>query len=124
MTDYPQHAPVRVRVIGDLFHGRIPDGAVYIGRAAPGLPASPHANLHRVGTCRACGQHHDRPGAVAAYATDLAHDPDRIRAVWQDLAGVDLACWCRLDGQPCHGDVLLQIANPTTTPALNRSGEE
>jgi len=27
-----------------------------------------------------------------------------------DLAGKDLACWCPLD-QPCHADVLLQIAN-------------
>lgn len=26
------------------------------------------------------------------------------------LRGHDLACWCRLD-QPCHGDVLLQLAN-------------
>ena len=27
-----------------------------------------------------------------------------------ELAGKDLACWCPLD-QPCHGDVLLEIAN-------------
>lgn len=26
------------------------------------------------------------------------------------LRGKDLACWCRLD-QPCHADVLLEIAN-------------
>lgn len=26
------------------------------------------------------------------------------------LAGRDLACWCRV-GSPCHGDVLLEIAN-------------
>ena len=26
------------------------------------------------------------------------------------LAGWDLACWCPL-GQPCHGDVLLEVAN-------------
>jgi hypothetical protein len=30
--------------------------------------------------------------------------------VTRDLAGKDLACWCPLD-QPCHGDVLLDIAN-------------
>lgn len=28
----------------------------------------------------------------------------------RELAGKDLACWCRLD-QPCHADVLLEIAN-------------
>ena len=32
---------------------------------------------------------------------------DRIR---NELAGSDLACWCPL-GQPCHADVLLEIAN-------------
>ncbi|MFA4050644.1 DUF4326 domain-containing protein [Mycobacteroides chelonae] len=35
---------------------------------------------------------------------------DDIRA---ELAGRDLACWCPL-GQPCHADVLLEIANSTT----------
>ncbi|MCP2265546.1 DUF4326 domain-containing protein [Promicromonospora thailandica] len=32
---------------------------------------------------------------------------EEIRA---ELAGRDLACWCPLD-QPCHADVLLEIAN-------------
>ncbi len=27
-----------------------------------------------------------------------------------NLAGKNLACWCRLD-RPCHADVLLEIAN-------------
>jgi hypothetical protein len=27
------------------------------------------------------------------------------------LRGKNLACWCRLDGQPCHADVLLELAN-------------
>jgi len=27
-----------------------------------------------------------------------------------ELAGHDLACWCRLD-EPCHADVLLRLAN-------------
>ncbi|WP_442884732.1 DUF4326 domain-containing protein [Arthrobacter sp. Soc17.1.1.1] len=30
------------------------------------------------------------------------------------LAGKDLACWCPLD-QPCHADVLLELANDATT---------
>ena len=33
--------------------------------------------------------------------------PGRIEA---ELAGKNLACWCRLD-QPCHADVLLELAN-------------
>lgn len=32
---------------------------------------------------------------------------ERMRA---ELGGRDLACWCPLD-QPCHADVLLEIAN-------------
>jgi hypothetical protein len=28
----------------------------------------------------------------------------------KELAGKDLACWCPLD-QPCHADILLEIAN-------------
>jgi hypothetical protein len=32
---------------------------------------------------------------------------DEIRA---ELAGFDLACWCRI-GDPCHADVLLVLAN-------------
>jgi hypothetical protein len=37
------------------------------------------------------------------------------RAVWMKkqidtLRGKNLACWCRL-GEPCHADVLLELAN-------------
>ena len=40
ITDQPR----RVKVAGDLWHGRVPDGAVYVGRAAPGLKRSRWAN--------------------------------------------------------------------------------
>lgn len=33
-----------------------------------------------------------------------------LRAAVYGLAGADLACWCPLD-QPCHADVLLELAN-------------
>lgn len=33
-----------------------------------------------------------------------------VEDIRRELAGRDLACWCRLD-QPCHADVLLAIAN-------------
>lgn len=36
-----------------------------------------------------------------------------------ELAGKDLACWCPLD-QPCHADVLLEIANTESTKATAR----
>ncbi|WP_330441352.1 DUF4326 domain-containing protein (plasmid) [Micromonospora sp. NBC_00821] len=104
----------RVRVLGDLFHGRLPADAVYVGRAAPGLRASRYANPHRVGACRRCGQEHDQVGAVMAYAIDLDRQPDMVAAVRQDLAGVDLACWCHQDVPACHGDVLVLVAAGTT----------
>jgi hypothetical protein len=34
--------------------------------------------------------------------------PEMVR---EELRGKDLACWCPLDGSPCHADVLLEIAN-------------
>lgn len=37
--------------------------------------------------------------------------PERSAAnIISELRGHDLACWCPLD-QPCHADVLLQLAN-------------
>jgi hypothetical protein len=48
------------------------------------------------------------PGiAVELYRWAFTPDANDIRA---ELAGRDLACWCPLD-QPCHADVLLEIAN-------------
>lgn len=106
--------PQRVRVAGDLFHGRVPAGAVYVGRAAPGLPASPYANPHRVGHCRRCGAWHNEAGAVDAYAHHFTQRPDLMAAACADLAGRDLACWCHPD-VPCHADVLLPVANQEPT---------
>ena len=37
--------------------------------------------------------------------------PHHLHHYLKDLAGHDLACWCPLD-QPCHADVLLELANP------------
>lgn len=34
-----------------------------------------------------------------------------VEDVRRELAGRDLACWCRPD-QPCHADVLIELANP------------
>jgi len=40
--------------------------------------------------------------------------PLQVEAIRSALAGKDLACWCPLD-QPCHADVLLEIANRATS---------
>ena len=41
------------------------------------------------------------------YLSVTDYTPKKAR---EELRGKDLACWCRLD-QPCHADVLLEIAN-------------
>lgn len=41
----------------------------------------------------------------------------RVRRSLGDLKGRDLACWCALDGKPCHADVLISLANGTPLPA-------
>ncbi len=35
-----------------------------------------------------------------------------------ELRGRDLACWCPLDGGPCHADVLLEWANRPNCEAV------
>lgn len=94
----------RVKVTGDLFHGQVPDGAAYVGRQAPGLRRSPYANPFKIG----------RDAVDAAEAKQLYRlhaEVFDVATLRRDLAGHDLACWCALD-QPCHADVLLELANP------------
>lgn len=61
----------------------------------------------------------DREHAVAAFRAMMTSGSDLTRLVMDypepdeivdELAGKNLACWCRLD-QPCHADVLLELAN-------------
>lgn len=48
--------------------------------------------------------------AAAARFAAYPHPTDIVKA----LRGKNLACWCALD-QPCHADVLLEIANRPLT---------
>lgn len=119
--------PDGVQVQGDLFHGRIPDGAVYVGRPAPGFKRSPWANPFKKG--RPVGPTVQIDGRTLTHRRSLWSIPaDDAQAVdWfrdllvqhyellvprlrHDLRGRDLACWCKV-GQPCHRDVLLAVAN-------------
>jgi len=100
----------RVKVQGDYFHPQVPPGAVYIGRGAPGLKASPYANPHTAARsgCRLCGgQVHTREEAVRLYRAHLAAHPELVEQARRELAGKDVACWCA-PGDACHGDVLVE----------------
>jgi Domain of unknown function (DUF4326) len=92
--------PARVRITGNLYHPVVPAGAVRITRP------SRWGNPHMVGA--------DCPPdvAVARFRADLYAGRLRVNVedVRHELAGHDLACWCPLD-RPCHGDVLLEVAN-------------
>jgi hypothetical protein len=68
-----------------------------------------------------------RPPVVAAFREwltgtdhrDFAQDRRvEILARLHELRGLNLACWCPLDG-PCHADVLIEVANrPQNLPSI------
>ena len=82
----------------------VPPGAVYIGRrnARYGLPASKWANPFRP------KRPDDHAPAVATYERWLRSQP-RLMDALSELRGLDLVCWCM--PLPCHGEVLLELAN-------------
>lgn len=51
----------------------------------------------------------------AAPAGRFVRDQPTVAEIRGALAGRDLACWCPL-GEPCHADVLLEIANAAVLP--------
>ena len=78
-------------------------GAVYVGRPGP------------YGNPFVIGRDGDRDEVIAKYADWLATQPGLIARAQRELAGKDLVCFCA--PKPCHGDVLMAIANE---PALDR----
>lgn len=53
---------------------------------------------------------HQGPPANESKAHDYFISIENARSIQDELRGRDLCCWCPLD-QPCHADVLLEIAN-------------
>lgn len=51
----------------------------------------------------------DRTAAIETYAAWLMRQPEMVERAKRELRGKDLVCWCA--PLPCHGDVLLRIAN-------------
>lgn len=92
---------------------KMPEGAVYVGRPTK------WGNLWRVGMFKGFTAA-DAIERFRAWITGRAWTNHpywgtvggrEIRATARrELRGKDLACWCPLD-QPCHADVLLEIAN-------------
>jgi hypothetical protein len=82
----------------------IPPGAVYIGRrnARYRLPASKWANPFSI------RRETDREAVIETYERWLQQEP-HLMAALHELSGLDIVCWCA--PLPCHGDVLLRLAN-------------
>lgn len=82
----------------------MPEGAVYVGRptkwgnpyVAGGKSKNPFAPVPD-----------NAAMAVSWFHLAALRMP---RSTFEPLRGKDLACWCKLD-QPCHADVLLELAN-------------
>lgn len=102
---------------------RMPDNAVYVGR--PSIWGNPYSleregktTWHLYGFGVYLSSFTSRTGMEARTEAvgRLQELMGKGRAPWDDeriraeLAGKNLACWCPLD-QPCHADVLLEVAN-------------
>ncbi|MEW5810292.1 MAG: DUF4326 domain-containing protein [Actinomycetota bacterium] len=97
---------------------RMPDGAIYIGRPTRwGNPFQIGGRAHFRLLGRVVYVQIDSAAEATALYRNwvnldvryIAAEPPDSRAL-AELRGHDLACWCPLD-QPCHADVLLEIAN-------------
>lgn len=77
---------------------KMPPNTVYVGR--PRIWGNPFPRNAYV-DARTC---------VDDFKSWLWDTPNLRSEIRRDLRGKDLACWCPLD-QPCHADVLLEIAN-------------
>ncbi len=67
-------------------------------------------NPHRVGWCPRCEKMHSAEEAVRLFELYARGYPLGVAKIREALKGKSLACFCPLD-QPCHADVLLEIAN-------------
>jgi hypothetical protein len=77
--------------------GRIPNGAVYIGRPS------------KWGNPFPISGENTRDNSVDKYREMVENSPQFIDEVRRELRGKDLVCFCA--PKRCHGDILLQIAN-------------
>lgn len=51
----------------------------------------------------------NRQTVIQKYRDWIPNQPELMKSI-HELRGKDLACWC--SPFPCHGDVLLEMANP------------
>lgn len=83
-----------------------------LSRAANGLPAVSVARPGQFGNPFRVGSPDvpDSAAAVEKFRTFVGSSNTYRLYAEQVLRGKNLACWCK-EGEPCHADVLLEIAN-------------
>lgn len=96
---------------------RMPEGAVYVGRPTKwGNPwfLNARGGHYFVDGPRANPLQHpcgNKEGARLVAVLLFRKEREGVRSMdLTSLRSKDLVCWCALD-QPCHADVLLEIAN-------------
>lgn len=88
---------------------RMPEGAVYVGR--PTKWGNPFRGADAVSLYRDLINRYANGRRECRESDNLSvWDRNIVSHIRAELAGKDLVCWCPLD-QPCHVDVLLEIAN-------------
>ena len=91
---------------------RMPEGAVYVGRGSKWGNPYPIGSMYKTGGDTWIILNAEL--SVTLYKEHLIARPwgrqPLSASVAAELAGKDLACWCAPD-RPCHGDVLLELAN-------------
>lgn len=75
----------------------MPRGAIYIGRPS------------KYGNPFPLSDFKSREECLKAYQNWLNTQPELIADIKLNLAGKDLVCFC--NPKPCHGDILIKIAN-------------
>lgn len=75
----------------------VPKNSVYIGRPT------------KWGNPFVIGVHGDRDQVIEKYRQYILMNPELYAAVKTELRGKNLICYCA--PKPCHGDILLQMAN-------------
>ena len=83
---------------------KMPANTVYVGR--PSVWGNPFV----VGSELIGGEKLSAEKSIALYR-QYAREAFNERDLRACLRGKNLACWCPLN-QPCHADVLLEMANP------------
>ena len=102
----------KVLNIRDLPGHKIPEGAVYVGRAALRcrLAASRWGNKYRMGPMNV------NADTSLRYYRSWVDQKLRLDPHFLDpLIGHDLVCWCAPG--PCHADILLELANKEVSDA-------